>query len=87
MQASKIEFYLYCDWKDFPPSYRIYFDDTLLTERTYIWDNERYVLQEILNVFADNTLHTITIEQVGFRSGTFRLIGIKTDLDINVKIA
>ena len=83
-----IKFYLFCDWADFPPVYRIYFDDVLLTERTYIWDNKIDVLQEHLPVHADkNTPHTVTIEQVGQLTGAFRTEGLESDLDINVRIA
>lgn len=88
MESHTIQFLLYCDWKDYPPAYRIYFDDTLLTERSYLLDNELDILQENLSVIADETVpHTITIEQIGHRTGDFRTDRLKTDLDIIVNIA
>lgn len=88
MESHKIQFLLYCDWKDFPPTYRIYFDDTLLTERSYLLDNELDILQENLCVFADETVpHTITIEQIGQQTGTFKTDRLDTDLEIIVNIA
>lgn len=74
METYAIGFYLYCDWKDLPPTYRIYFDGELMTERTYIWVNDKHVLEERLPVIADpNIPHTIKIEPVGPRSGSFRI--------------
>ena len=32
-----IGFNLFCEWQKAPPAYRLYVDDELLTERTYIW--------------------------------------------------
>ena len=89
METYIIEFYLYCKWKDLPPTYRLYFDDELMTERTYIWDNETHVLQERLPVMTDSNKVNILIEQVGQHSGTFSVKHIKTDppeLYINVDI-
>ena len=87
MEPHVIEFYLYCDWAEITPTYRLYFDDTLLTERTYIWNNDRHVIQERLTVVTDSNPHTVTIEQVGQQSGKFHVETVKSDLDINVNIA
>jgi hypothetical protein len=91
MEPYAVEFYLYCDWKELTPTYRIYFDDELMTERTYIWDNERQVLEERVSVIADSTTpHTLTIETVGLRDGTFSVERLVTDppgLPVNIKIA
>jgi len=89
MKTYVIEFYLYCQWKDLPPTYRLYFNDELMTERTYIWHNDKHVLQERLPVSTDSNKATITIEQVGQHSGTFRIAHIKTNppsLTVNVDI-
>jgi len=32
-----IGFNLFCEWHKVPPAYRLYLNDELLTERTYIW--------------------------------------------------
>ena len=90
MEAYVLEFYLYCDWKDVPPTYRLYFDDELMTERTYIWHNDEHVLQERVPVVADPTQpHTITIEQVGQHSGKFwtkQIISTPEALAVTVNI-
>lgn len=80
MRSYKIEFYLYCDWEHFAPTYRVYFDDELMTERTYIWHNDRHVLRECLSVNADPDIgHVIKVEQVGQQTGAFCIEGIETD--------
>ena len=89
METYVIEFYLYCRWKDLPPTYRLYFDDELVTERTYIWHNDTHVLQERVPVTTDSNKATIRIEQVGQHSGIFNVKHLKTDppsLHINVDI-
>jgi len=89
METYVIEFYLYCRWKDLPPTYRLYFDDELMTERTYIWHNDTHVLQERLPIITDSNKVTITIEQIGQQSGTFSIKHLKTDpssLHVNVDI-
>lgn len=95
MQHSKITFFLYCEWNHIPPSYRLYFDDELMTERTYIWKNEDNVLQEQVHVEADTTIpHTIKIEQLEPKTGKFEVKQLETvtgedtltDIDIKVTI-
>ena len=38
---------VYCNWEADPQGYRVYIDDDLLTERTYLWRNNEYFVQEI----------------------------------------
>ena len=85
MERYSIKFYLFCEWNDYPPAYRLYFNDTLLTERTYIWDNEEDVLQENLTVEADKSIpHTITIEPIGQQTGRFQVKELDSELNITV---
>ena len=57
-QRIRVKFDLYCDS---PVTYRIYFDDTLITERDYIWDNKHQIIRETFEVMAKNVPHTISI--------------------------
>ena len=80
MQQSIITFNLYCKWEHIPPVYRLYFDDELMTERSYIWDNETHFLQERVPVMADPSHpHKITIEQVGIHTGKFKVDNVEAD--------
>jgi len=87
MQTYIIEFYLYCEWKHLPPTYRIYCDDSLLTERTYIWHNDKHVLQERLPIITKSDKAVIRIEQVGQQSGKFSVKKVTTDpYELNVTV-
>ena len=89
MKTYFIEFYLFCNWKDLPPTYRIFLDDELITERTYIWDNKEHVLQERIPVNLDTDKANLVIQQIGQKSGHFTIRHLKTDpegLKLKVKI-
>lgn len=79
MKNVVIEFDLYCDWQENYPIYRIYADDDLLTERTYIWDNEREFVRERIVVCVDIGSHQCRIEKVGTTDATF----IVNNININ----
>lgn len=54
-----------CRWDTYAPSYRIYIDDELLTERSYIWHNsEAYIRENILVNLAPGE-HTLILEKCG----------------------
>jgi hypothetical protein len=36
-----------CKWEGLPPIYRVYVNDELFTERTWRWDDEYYLREEI----------------------------------------
>lgn len=38
---------VYCNWEGLPPSYRVYVNDELFTERTWTWQDDQYLLEEI----------------------------------------
>lgn len=41
---------VHCDWEGLPPTYRVYVNDELFSERTWIWQNE--YLEELLQIEA-----------------------------------
>lgn len=38
---------VYCRYEGLPPIYRVYVDDELFTERTWVWDEDFYLREEI----------------------------------------
>ena len=69
MREIKITADIYCN-RNFKPlefatdaqkSYRVYVDDDLLTERTYIWDNNEVFIQEIVSVGLEPGPHEFRI--------------------------
>jgi hypothetical protein len=53
---------VYCDWEGLPPDYRVYVNDELFTERTFIWTN--CYLEEMLQIQAPPGEYTIRYELV-----------------------
>ncbi len=72
MKETEISLDVYCRWIVTTYAYRIYVDDDLLTERTYVWNNNSQFVRENIVVYLDPGEHTIRIEPVnplfkGFR--------------------
>ena len=42
---------VYCKWVENPPRYRVFVNNELFTERTWIWNND-YYLEEALQIEA-----------------------------------
>jgi len=78
MSLHKITVDVYAHWGDKPPVYRVYVDNDLLTERSFIWPgNKEYVKENILvNLSAGE--HSIIVEQYG-DNGTITAKNITVD--------
>ena len=53
---------VYCDWEGLPPDYRVYVNDELFAERTFIWAD--CYLEEMLQIEAPPGEYTIRHELV-----------------------
>ena len=62
---------VYCDWQDQPPVYRLYVNDELFTERTYIWQQQ--YLEEIIPIYARPGKYRIRYELVPPSTGTITI--------------
>ena len=58
----KAHFDLYCDWEGLPPSYRVYVNDELFAERTYIWTDQ--YLNEMLQISAPPGRYQVRVELI-----------------------
>lgn len=58
----KATFELYCDWEGLAPNYRVYVNDELFVERTYLWTDA--YLEEMLQIQAPPGVYKIRIEKV-----------------------
>ena len=58
----KIKFDVHCDWEGVPPVYRIYVNDELFVERTYIWPD--HYLTEILQIQAPAGQYKIKLKSM-----------------------
>jgi hypothetical protein len=60
-------------------AYRIYVDDTLMTERTFIWPIDKtYVSEKIIIKASDEISHTVFAESVD-PSATFTIKNVTVD--------
>ena len=51
-----------CDWEGLPPVYRVYVNDELFTERTWIWTDQ--YLEEAIQIEAEPGDYNISYELV-----------------------
>jgi hypothetical protein len=51
-----------CEWEGLNPAYRVYVNDELFVERTWVWTNE--YLEEILQIEAVPGVYTLSWELV-----------------------
>jgi hypothetical protein len=50
LQSVQFEYEVHCDWAGTPPVYRLYVNDELFSERTYIWPDK--YLEEVVSIEA-----------------------------------
>ena len=68
---------LHCDWEGLPPTYRVFVNDELFTERTWIW-TQAY-LEEALQIEAVPGTYQIRYELVPPFLATLRLENMRVD--------
>ena len=66
-QYAKVEFDLFCEWQEQPPTYRIFVNRELYAERNYIWKDVEYV-RECLQVQAEPGIYEIYIDDLAKKS-------------------
>ena len=54
---------VHCEWEGLPPIYRVFVDDELFAERTWIWSDARY-LEEMLQLDAKPGNYCVRYELV-----------------------
>ena len=77
---------IFCQWEAEPRAYRIYVDDELLTERTYLWRNSDQFVQENIVISVAPGDHQFKLEPVdtnfsGFQWQNFTINGQPTATD------
>jgi hypothetical protein len=75
---------VHCDWEGLPPVYRVYVNDELFTERTWIW-NDVY-LEELIQINAEPGKYQIRHELVPPHLAALRVENMRVELgDANIK--
>lgn len=63
MKECKITVDVYASWSDRSPTYRVYVDGELLTERDFIWSGTSTFVRENIIVNLAPGQHNVTVEQ------------------------
>jgi len=79
VQDLRIEVDVYCNWQTEPQAYRLYIDNDLYTERTYIWRNPHQWVREILIAELTPGSHSITLQPVNNQFNGFTLVNFAVD--------
>jgi len=79
MRVVDIQFDLWCKWSKAPPTYRLYCDNDLLTERTYTFDNKKAFVRELVKVKVEEGEHEVVVENLHPELGAFELRNIWID--------
>lgn len=66
---------VYCDWEDKPPKYRVFVNEELFGERTYIWQHQ--YLEEIIQIFAPPGNYDIKYQLVPPSRGELKIKNIR----------
>ena len=68
---------IHCDWEGLDPIYRVYVDDELFAERTWLW-NSAY-LEEMLQIEAPEGNYNIRVELVPPAFAKLRVENMRVD--------
>lgn len=74
---------VHCHWSENPPSYRIYVDNDLLTERTFKWAGYQIYIREHMVCNLNPGIHTVRIENCT-GPGNFKLENLVVEGSTNV---
>lgn len=72
---------VWCKWSDNPPTYRVYVDNELLTERDFIWEPKRHYIREHIEVYLGPGWHDLRIVDCSEGAAKF----ITNDVQVNGK--
>lgn len=74
----KVSFNIHCKNKgNLTPAYRVYVNDELFAERTWIWKN--HYLEEMLQIAAESGQYQLRIEAVKPTGGKFKASNYQID--------
>lgn len=68
---------IHCEWEGLDPIYRVYVNDELFAERTWVWSGA--YLEEMLQIEAPPGEYAIKVELVPPHLATLRVENIRVD--------
>lgn len=68
---------VHCDWQGEPPDYRVFVNDELFAERTYIWTDS--YIEELLQISAPAGKYIIRYELVQPHQADLNVCNVRVD--------
>jgi hypothetical protein len=78
LRYAELKFDVHCYYDNQSPRYRVYVDDDLMTERTFVWREDQYI-EETVIIEAPVGTHKLRIENIDPHLGTFTVDRIMVD--------
>jgi hypothetical protein len=73
MNRHEVTVDVYAHWGDKPPVYRVYIDDELVTERTFLWSGTDTYIREHIVVDLESGLHNVEVRPLASNTFTSRI--------------
>lgn len=74
-----VQFDVYCHWSSTEPSYRVYVNDDLITERTFAWHGFKNYVRENFAIAVKHGQHNIRVENLSPESAKFTVKNVRVD--------
>lgn len=88
LKTVEVQFDLYCHWSHNAPTYRVYVDDDLITERTFAWQGYKNYIRESFSIAVKHGQHNLRIENTHPTTAKFTIKRVRVDeLDADVNFA
>jgi hypothetical protein len=86
LKTVEVQFDLYCHWSHNAPTYRVYVDDDLITERSFVWQGYKNYIRENFAIAVKHGEHSIRIENISPNTAKFTVKRVRVDeRDTDVK--
>jgi hypothetical protein len=79
LRHAELKFNVHCYYSGANPRYRVYVDNDLITERTFVWSSGEQYIEETVILEAPTGTHQLRVENVDPALGTFTVEHIKLD--------
>lgn len=79
MKNVDLTFDVYCHWGEKEPAYRVYIDNDLITERTFIWPGFQIYIRENIVISAEPGKHHIKVENLNPECSKFEIKNVTVD--------
>lgn len=79
LKTVEVQFDLYCHWSQKEPAYRVYVDNDLITERTFIWPGFQNYVRETFAIAVKHGEHQLRVENLNPESAKFTVKRVRVD--------